>query len=390
MRGTPPVTTIFLSAGDASGELHTAALAEALRELAPDTRFLGLGGGAMEKAGVELAVHQREIAIGGLVEVLRDARTVVGAWSRLGRALRDSRPDLVILVDAPDFNMPFSLRVRRLGIPILYYVSPQVWAWRRYRIRKIARRVDRMAVIFPFEVDVYAGTGLPVEFVGHPLVERFAARPTADRDALRRELGHGGNDPFVALLPGSRRNEIRDSLPLQIRTARELRARVPNSRFALAIAPSISRADVETALAALPEAAELGLTLHEDRTYDVISAADVALTKPGTVTVEIALLGTPMVVAARANPLTAAIGRRVIKVPSLTMVNLIAGAPVVPEFVQQAAQPARVAGALEVLLTSECGNAQRKRLADVRERLGGGGASRRAAQIALSMLDARR
>lgn len=382
------MTTIFLSAGDASGELHTAALVESLRELRPDARFLGLGGAEMEKAGVELVVHQREIAIGGLVEVLRDVRTVVSAWRRLGHALRESRPDLVVLVDSPDFNMPFSTRVRRLGVPILYYVSPQVWAWRRYRIQKIARRVDRMAVIFPFEVDVYAGTGLAVEFVGHPLVERFAERPAVDRDVLRRELGHGGAGPLVALLPGSRRNEVRDLLSLQIRTARELRSRLPSARFALAIAPSIRRADVEVALAGIPEAAELGLTLHEDRTYDVISAADVALTKPGTVTVEIALLGTPMVVAARANPLTAAIGRRVVKVPSLTMVNLIAGAPVVPEFIQEAAQPERIAGALEALLTSACGAAQRDRLAEVRERLGGGGASRRAAQIAASMLDA--
>jgi lipid-A-disaccharide synthase len=384
------MTTIFLSAGDASGELHTAALVDSLREIVPDARFLGLGGAEMEKAGVELVVHQREIAIGGLVEVLRDAGTVVSAWRRLGRALRESRPDLVVLVDSPDFNMPFSLRARRLGIPILYYVSPQVWAWRRYRIQKIARRVDRMAVIFPFEVDVYAGTGLPVEFVGHPLVERFAARPAPDRAALRQELGHGGDEPLVALLPGSRRNEVRDSLPLQIHAARALRSRVPESRFALAIAPSIRRADVEEALAAIPEAAELALTLHEDRTYDVIAAADAALTKPGTVTVEIALLGTPMVVAARANPLTAAIGRRVVKVPSFTMVNLIAGAPVVPEFLQEAAQPERIAGALATLLTSGCGAAQRERLAEVGERLGGGGASRRAAQIAVSMLDAGR
>jgi lipid-A-disaccharide synthase len=384
------MTTIFLSAGDASGELHTAALVESLRERVPEARFLGLGGAAMEEAGVDLAVHQREIAIGGLVEVLKDAGTVVGAWRRLGRALRGSRPDLVVLVDSPDFNMPFSLSVRKLGIPILYYVSPQVWAWRRYRIQKIARRVDRMAVIFPFEVDVYAGTGLPVEFVGHPLVERFAARPAPDRTALRTELGHAGDDPLVALLPGSRRNEIRDSLPLQIRTARALRARLPAARFALAVAPSIPRAAVEAALAAIPEASDLGATLHEDRTYDVISAADVALTKPGTVTVEIALLGTPMVVAARANPITAAIGRRVVKVPSLTMVNLIAGAPVVPEFVQEAAQPERVAGALEALLTSKCGPAQRARLAEVCARLGGGGASRRTAQIALSMLEAPR
>jgi lipid-A-disaccharide synthase len=382
------MTTIFLSAGDASGELHTAALVDALRRLRGDLRFLGLGGAEMEKAGVELVVHQRELAIGGLVEVLRDVRKVFGSWRRLGRALRESRPDLVVLVDSPDFNLPFALRARRLGVPILYYVSPQVWAWRRYRIRKIARRVDRMAVIFPFEVDVYAGTGLDVEFVGHPLVERFAGRSTADRGALRAALGHAGDEPLVALLPGSRRNEIRDSLPLQVRCACALRERIPSVRFALAIAPSIPRAAVEAALAQLPEAAELDLSLHEDRTYDVIEAADVALTKPGTVTVEVALLGTPMVVAARANPLTAAIGRRVVKVPSLTMVNLIAGAPVVPEFIQENAKPERVAGALAELLVGPCGDAQRRRLAAVRDQLGAGGASERAAKTVLAMLGA--
>ena len=382
------MTTVFLVAGDASGELHAAALVEELRRALPDARFLGLGGAAMEKAGVELVVHQRELAIGGLVEVLRDAGRVVAAWRRLGRALDESRPGLVVLVDSPDFCIPFARRARRAGAPILYYVSPQVWAWRRYRIRKIARRVDRMAVIFPFEPAVYAGTGLPVEFVGHPLVDRLPepAPGGGERAAARRRLGLDPAARVVALLPGSRRNELRDSLPLQLATARELAGRDPALRFVVALAPSLARESLDALLAREPAAAGLPLSVVERATYDAVRAADVVLVKPGTATVEIALLGTPMVVAARAHPLTAAIGRRVVHVPSLTMVNLIAGAAVVPEFVQEAARPERIAAAVRELLDGPAGPAQRRRLADLRERLGGGGAARRAAEIAGEML----
>jgi lipid-A-disaccharide synthase len=382
------MTTVLLVAGDASGELHAAALVEELRRRLPSARFLGLGGAAMEKAGVELVVHQRELAIGGLVEVLRDAGRVVSAWRRLGRALAASRPDLVVLVDSPDFCIPFARRARRAGAPILYYVSPQVWAWRRYRVRKIARRVDRMAVIFPFEPAVYAGTGLPVEFVGHPLVDRLPepAPGGAERAAARRRLGLAPDARVVALLPGSRRNELRDSLPLQLATARELAAADPRLRFVLALAPSLGRESLDALLAREPAAAGLPLAVVERATYDAVRAADVVLVKPGTATVEIALLGTPMVVAARAHPVTAAIARRVVRVPSLAMVNLIAGAAVVPEFLQEAARPGRIAAAVRELLEGPAGDAQRRRLAELRERLGGGGAARRAADLAEEML----
>jgi lipid-A-disaccharide synthase len=378
--------TILLVAGDASGELHAAALARELRQGPPALRLLGLGGAMMEKAGVEIVVDQHEIAIGGLLEVVRDVGRVISAWRRLGRALEESRPDLVVLVDSPDFCIPFARRVRRAGIPILYFVSPQVWAWRRYRIAKLARRVDRMAAIFPFEPAAYAGTGLPVEFVGHPLVDRIAPAGPADRSDARERLGLPATRPLVALLPGSRRNELRASLPLQLGAARLLHREDSRLAFALALAPSLSREALDAQLAADPAAQGLPLRVFEGATYDVVRAADVVVTKPGTATVEIALLGTPMLVAFRANPLTAAVARRVLRIPSLTMVNLIAGEPVVPELLQEAARPERIAAGVRELLSGPAGGAQRRRLAELRGRLGGGGAAQRVAAIAREML----
>jgi lipid-A-disaccharide synthase len=381
------MTRVLVSAGDASGEAYAAAFVVALRERLPGARFLGLGGAEMEKAGVELCVHQRELAIGGLLEVVRDLPRVIGAWRRLGRALREERPDLVVLVDSPDFNIPFARRTHRAGVPVFYYVSPQVWAWRRWRVAKLARRVDRMAVIFPFEPRFYEGSGLRVDFVGNPLVDRVPEPPSAgERTALRAELGVPEAAQLVALLPGSRRNELRHGLPLQIESARALHERLPAVRFALAVAPSLERESVERQLAALPAARGLPLELHSGRTYDVIRAADAALAKPGTATLEVALLGTPLVVAARAHPLSAAIARRAVRVPSLTMPNLVAGEPIVPEFLQQEARPERIAASLAELLQGPAGTLQCSRLAALREQLGGGGAARRAAAIAEEMV----
>jgi lipid-A-disaccharide synthase len=366
------MTRVLVSAGDASGEAYAAAFVVALRERLPGARFLGLGGAEMEKAGVELCVHQRELAIGGLLEVVRDLPRVIGAWRRLGRALREERPDLVVLVDSPDFNIPFARRTHRAGVPVFYYVSPQVWAWRRWRVAKLARRVDRMAVIFPFEPRFYEGSGLRVDFVGNPLVDRVPEPPSAgERTALRAELGVPEAAQLVALLPGSRRNELRHGLPLQIESARALHERLPAVRFALAVAPSLERESVERQLAALPAARGLPLELHSGRTYDVIRAADAALAKPGTATLEVALLGTPLVVAARAHPLSAAIARRAVRVPSLTMPNLVAGEPIV---------------SLAELPQGPAGTLQCSRLAALREQLGGGGAARRAAAIAEEMV----
>jgi lipid-A-disaccharide synthase len=379
------MTRVLLSAGDASGELHASALVRALRARLPDIRCFGIGGVEMEKAGVELLVHQRELAIGGLVEVLSSANRIVRAWRRMTAALVEEQPDLLVLVDSPDFNLPLARRGRRHGVPILYYVSPQVWAWRQGRVRRIAARVDRLAVIFPFEPDVYAGTGLAVDFVGHPLLDRLTPLATRERADVRRALSLAADRPLVLLLPGSRRNEVRRTLPLQLAAARALHARDPRVVFAIAVAPSIAREAIDEAIAAETLPALLDLTVIEGRTHEAIRAADVALAKPGTVTLEVALLGTPLVVTTRVNPFTAWLIRRLVHVSSYTMPNLIAGRAVVPEFLQEEAEPDRIAEALSRLLSGPDREAQLQALGELPEALGGGGAARRAADIAQEM-----
>jgi lipid-A-disaccharide synthase len=380
------MSRVLVSAGDASGDLHAAMLVSELRTRRPDLRFAGVGGVALEKAGMDLLVHQRELAIGGFLEVLSSLRRVFRAWRRMGRALREARPLLLILVDSPDFNIPLARKARQLRIPTLYYVSPQVWAWRRGRIAKIARRVDRMAAIFPFEPGVYAGTGLRVDFVGHPLVESLASLAEgADPRRLRAELGLDPNAKLVVLLPGSRRNEIRHHLPRMLTTASLLSARRPDVRFVLAVAPSLSQDWVAQQVRAWGPPGGVRLDLVPGA-HEAILACDVALAKPGTVTVEVTLLGRPLVVLGRGNPLSAAVARRIVAVPSWTMPNLVAGSPVVPEFLQENARPERVAAALEAVLEGPGRELLLARLAAIRERFGKGGAAARTAAIAEEML----
>ncbi|MEB2345578.1 MAG: lipid-A-disaccharide synthase [Deltaproteobacteria bacterium] len=377
------MTRVLVSAGDASGEAHAADLVRALAARLPQARFVGLGGPALEAAGVELRVPLRDVAVGGLVEVLGHVPRVLAAWRSLEAAARETPTALAVLVDAPDLNLPLARRLRRAGVPVLYYIAPQVWAWRRGRTAKIARRADRLAVIFPFEVGVFAGTGLPVSFVGHPLVDRIRAADPPDRTRARAALGLDPARPLLLLLPGSRRNEVRGMLPLHLAAAAALRARVPDLAVALALAPTVTRSDVTPALGGLD------VVVVEGRAYEAMAAADVALAKPGTATLELCLLGTPFAVMGRAHPLSAAILRRLVRLPSWTLPNLLAGAPIVPEFLQQQARPERVALALEELLAGPARELQRRRLAAVARGLGPGGAAARAAAIAEEMIRGR-
>ncbi len=383
------MTRVLLSAGDASGDVHGAALVRELRALVPDARFLGLGGAEMEKAGVEIVVPQSELAIGGLVEVVGSVRRVIRAQRRLAAALRSARPELVLLIDSSGFYLPFARRARRAGVPVLYYVAPQVWAWRRGRVAKLARRVDRVAVIHPFELEVYADAPVRVDFVGHPLVDsmgRVAAQ--MDSAAARSALGLDRDARVMALLPGSRRNELRYNLRCYLDTARLVHARDPRVHFVLALPSSLADAAAR-AMSRKTERPPLPrLHVVHGRTPEVLCACDVALIKPGTATLEAALLGRPFAVAGRANPVSVALARRLVRVPSFTMPNLIAGAPIVPEFLQEAAQPERVADSLAQLFTGPARKLQLERFRRVRDRLGPGGASRRAAAIAREMLDA--
>lgn len=380
------MSTVLLSVGDASGDVYAGDFVRELAKLRPGTHFLGMGGAELAKAGVEIVVDQRDVAVGGLFELIPDLPRIVRAWRRMVAALRRARPDLVVLVDSSGFNLPFARRARRQGVPTLYYVSPQVWGWRRGRIRTIARVVGRLAVIFPFELDVYAGTGVPVEFVGHPLVERLAETARLDRASARRLLGLPGEARIVALLPGSRRTEIRHVLPLQLEVARALHARDPRIHFVLPCAPSVDREALAQAVRRARLPALLGLQLLDGDAQRVLRAADVALCKPGTSTLEAALLGCPLVVAARSNRLTAFLLRRLLRVEYLAMPNLIAGSQVVPELLQEEALPERVADAVQALLAGPARAAQEAQLAQLRERLSAGGAARRAAEIASEMI----
>ncbi len=384
------MTTLLISAGDASGDLHAAALVAELKRRDPALRVLGLGGPNLARAGAELVVEQREIAIGGLRFLWSDVRRVVGAWRRMTRALRETQPELVVLVDSPDFNIPLAARAKREGARVLYYIGPQLWAWRRGRIHKIARRVDQMALIFPFETEVYEGAGLPVEFVGHPLLDRLQGfNETNTREDCRRSLGFDAARPLVALLPGSRRNEVRGLLPLYLAVARALHARDARIVFSIAQAPSIEREIIDEVLAREPLPDALELSVVTERRYELLRAADAVLSKPGTATLETALLGTPLVVAGRTGWFTWLLLRRLLRVSTLTLPNLIAGCSVAPEFLQQRAEPQVIAAALQARLRDPLRSAQQRAFALVKNRLGGHGATARTAEIAMEMLRGR-
>jgi len=382
------VATLLVSAGDASGDLHGAEFASRFLERHPHARVAGLGGEAMREAGVELLAHQRDLAVGGGVELVSRLPAIARAWRRMAAGLAAVRPDLVVLIDSGGFNLPLARRVRRrCAAKILYYIAPQVWAWRPGRIRKLADRVDRLAVILPFELDVYRHTPLAVDFVGHPLVDSIEPLASLDREAARRACGIDSPGPVVSLMPGSRRNEVAAHLPIQLETARLLHAETPGMRFLLAVAPSLAAGDGIRSACTRARDEGLPLTVLAGQSREAIVAADVVLAKPGTVTLECALLARPMVVMGRAHALTAWFLRRAIRVPSLAMPNLIAKQAIVPEFLQEEAVPARLAAALASLLSGPARDTQLARLDEVRRALGPGGAAQRACGIAEEMLE---
>ena len=380
--------TLLMVAGDASGDQHAAEFVRTFRELHPDTRFVGMGGVEMQRCGVDLAVNQSELAIGGFLELVGSAHRIVRAWRQMVSALRAENPDLVVLVDSGGFNLPFARRVRRISkAPLLYYVAPQVWAWRRGRVRKLASRIDRMALILPFEESFYADQDISVEYVGHPLADRFLGLSTRmDRDEAQRALGLEPVGFLVTLMPGSRRNEVAQNLPLQLEAVRRLHRDHPDLEFVLGVAPSVTAASVEAICSRAGLPADLRLSVVTGQAQIAIRAADVVLAKPGIVTLEAAVLDRPMVVMGRVHPVTAAILRRWVKAPYFAMPNLIAECEVVPELLQDDARPDAIARRVQELLEGPTRERQLKGLEEVRRRLGGGGASRRASRIAEEML----
>lgn len=370
---------LLISCGEPSGDLYGAELVRHLRKTVPDLDVFGLGGDRLQAQGSRLVAHVRDLAVVGLLEVVSHLPRLRRVFRTLLDDVDAARPDAVVLVDYPDFNLRLARQVHRRGIPVFYYVSPQVWAWRRGRVRGIRETVSRMLVIFPFEEALYREAGVPVTFVGHPLVD--LVRPAPDRAAFLRDCGLDPGRPVIAILPGSRPKEIGHNLAGLARAAERLRRRRPELQFLVALAPSIDRGSLERAFAAS------GARFVAGATHAALGAATLALVASGTATVEAALLGAPMVVVYRISRLSYGLGRPLVDVPHFAMVNLIAGRAVVPELMQSDFTADRVVAEVAALLDDpERREAMKRDLADVRRRLGEPGASARAAGVVADAL----
>jgi lipid-A-disaccharide synthase len=369
---------LLISCGEPSGELYGSELVRHLRHGVAGLEVFGLGGDRLEAQGAGLVAHVRELAVVGLIEVVRHLRRFRQIFHELLDEVDRRRPDLAVLVDYPDFNLRLASELHRRRIPVIYYVSPQVWAWRPGRLRSMKTWVRHALVIFPFEEAVYRDAGIPVTFVGHPLVD--LVRPAPDSRSFLESTGLRPERPLVGLLPGSRPQEVAHNLPPLEAAVSELARRRPDLQFVLAAAPSLDVAGLERRLRSSP------VRVVPNAAHEVLSAATVAIVASGTATVEAALLGTPMVVVYRLSPLTYALGRPFVKVSRFAMANLIAGRSVVPELIQGDFTPTRVVAETSRLLDDPVlRDRMRSGLREVRERLGAPGASARAARAVLDI-----
>lgn len=371
---------ILISCGEPSGDLYAGALAAEILRRDPAAAIVGLGGEHLRAAGGRLLEDYRGLAVTGLVEALRVLPRSLRTYRRLVGTARTERPDVFVAIDFPDFNFRVAKRVKRLGIPVIYYIPPQLWAWRAGRMRALRKFADRVLVIFPFEEDLYRRAGIPVEFVGHPLVD--LARTATSRGEFLPHLGLNPAAPIVALLPGSRPNEVERVLPVLWQTAIRIGESVPHVQFVVARAPHLD----DRLFQNVPSVGERQPAIVTAHTDDVLAAADVVVTASGTATVQTAIHGAPMVVVYKLSPLTYAIGRRFVRVSTYAMANLIAGRMIVPELIQDACTPEAVASEVLRYLTDPSHAARtRAALAEVRQRLGPGGASARAASAILEL-----
>ncbi len=370
----------MISCGEPSGDLYAGALTTALRRRDPGIEVFGLGGDHFKAAGGELIADFHGLSVTGLTEALSVLPRSWRTLRLLADTARQRRPQALVVIDYPDFNFRLMRSIKALGIPVIYYVSPQLWAWRAGRIKTMKRYVDRVLPIFPFEEAIYQREGMDVRFVGHPLIDLATARET--RDQLLRRLGLDAARPVVALLPGSRNNELERLAPVMAAAASIITTRVPGTQFIVAQAPNLSAHLFEPF--GLP-----GVTLRivDGRTDDVLQAADLVVTASGTATVQTALHDKPMVVTYKLSPTTYRLGRRLALVDTYAMVNLIAGRRIVRELIQDDCTAEAVAGeAIRILTEPEYRRQMIADLAEVRRRLGGPGASERAAEAVLDVI----
>jgi lipid-A-disaccharide synthase len=366
---------VLIVAGEASADLHAARALQELQVLRPGIRAFGVGGKHLREAGLEALAPAEEISVMGLAEVLPRIPRILGILRMLGRAAAERRPKAALLVDLPDFNLRLARRLKALGIPVVYYVSPMIWAWRQGRARKIARLVDRMLCILPFEVQFYEGTGVSARFIGHPFAEKPPPGPAQE---YRSELGLAAGRTTVALVPGSRSPELKRLLPPMLQAAERIRAAHPDVQFVIPVAPTLRAEAFQPYLAAHRT---LEVTLVDGKAEQAVGASDAALVKSGTSTLEAAIMLRPMVVVYKLSWLSYLVGRLLVRIAHFALVNILAGRGVVPELLQGQASPERMATEVNRLLGDRAAREEQlSGLREVRASLGEPGAPRRVAE----------
>ncbi len=367
---------LMISAGEASGDMHAAHMLHALKKRGIEFDAFGMGADKLASEGMELTLDCRDLAVIGIVDVLINYPRFLKRIKKLRAALVARKPDLLVIVDYPDFNLKLAETAKSLGIPVLFYISPQIWAWRKKRITRIGNLVSHMAVLFPFEVDVYEQAGIPVTYVGHPLVDDAVC--PLEQTAAKDKLKLNRDQPVVALLPGSRNGELARNLPVMLDTAQRIKASTDGCQFVIPVAQTLSRQAVADHVARH----NLPCTIIEGDSYTAMRAADAVLSASGTATLETAMIGTPMAIMYVINPINYAIMSRLIQIEHIGLVNIVAGKGIVKEFIQHEAQADAMAIEIQTLLNDDAYHqAMRQSLDKVRNRMGDGGASIRVAEL---------
>lgn len=371
----------MIIAGEASADLHAGKLVSNVLSKDASITFFGIGGNDMRAAGVETLVDSAELAVVGLIEVLAHRKVIFGALHQMEDILASDPPDLLVLIDYPEFNLRLARTAKEHNIKVLYYIGPQVWAWRQKRVEIIRQRVDMMAVVFPFEETFYKKHHVPVEFVGHPLTDELV--PVEDLKKLKCDFGLQPDKKVVGLFPGSRRSEIKRLLPIIMESARQLSRRRSDIQFILPVASTLSEDDIQQRIAPYG----LEVILVKGRSHETIQVCDAIITVSGTVTLEIALFGIPQVVINKVNWLTYYIVKPMLKIPYIALCNIVAGRQVVPELIQGDATPVKIIHEIERYLDEATHWAKtREELLTIRSRLGSGGGIDRISDLLLKML----
>jgi len=367
---------ILIVAGEASGDLHGSSLIRELKNINSHLQFFGIGGDRMKKEGMELVYHIDKLSIMGFFEVLKNIGLIREVMKTMVKLAEERKPDLVVLIDYPGFNLRFAKRVKKMGIPIAYYISPQVWAWGGNRVKKMKGLIDKMIVIFHFEKELYKKFDIDCEFVGHPLLE--VVRPVLSKEDFQSKFDLRKNEVLLGLLPGSRWQEVEKILPIMVQSAELLGARIKNLRIMLGLASTIKKEKVGIILGQFKSKVEI----VENLTYDLMKHSDLLLVASGTATLESVILGTPFLVLYKTGFWTYLLAKSLVSIPNIALANVVAGKKIVPEYIQNKAVPKDIAEEMYDILTNKPRyKSIQNELSLVKEKIGEVGASKRAAQI---------